>query len=102
MLFALSFYLAISLPNVFHIAKNYTFTYCLLHNHIKTFIDLKKAFDMIPREVIWWTVCELGVEEWQLRLKLVCIGDLLLVLSLWCWNKMSLVMILCWEYGWEV
>jgi len=28
------------------------------------FVDLEKAFDRVPREVIRWAVCKLGVEEW--------------------------------------
>jgi len=28
------------------------------------FVDLEKAFDSIPREVIRWAVHKLGVEEW--------------------------------------
>jgi len=28
------------------------------------FVDLEKAFDRVRREVIRWTVCKLGVEEW--------------------------------------
>ena len=28
------------------------------------FVDLEKAFDMVPREVISWAMCKLGVEEW--------------------------------------
>ena len=32
------------------------------------FIDLEKAFDRIPRKVIWWTLRKLGVEEWIVRL----------------------------------
>jgi len=29
-----------------------------------TFVNLKKAFDRVPREVISWAVRKLGVEEW--------------------------------------
>jgi len=28
------------------------------------FIDLEKAFDRVPREVIRWAMRKLGVEEW--------------------------------------
>jgi len=28
------------------------------------FVDLEKAFDRVPREVMRWAVCKLGVEEW--------------------------------------
>jgi len=28
------------------------------------FVDLEKAFDRVPREVISWAVRKLGVEEW--------------------------------------
>ena len=28
------------------------------------FVDLEKAFDRVPREVIRWTMRKLGVEEW--------------------------------------
>jgi len=28
------------------------------------FVDMEKAFDMVPREVISWAMCKLGVEEW--------------------------------------
>ena len=27
-----------------------------------TFVDFKKAFDMVPREVVWWALRYLGVE----------------------------------------
>ena len=27
-------------------------------------VDLEKAFDHVPRKVIWWTPRKLGVEEW--------------------------------------
>ena len=28
------------------------------------FVDLEKAFDRVPREVVWWALRHLGVEEW--------------------------------------
>lgn len=28
------------------------------------FIDLEKAFDRVPREVLWWALRKLGVDEW--------------------------------------
>jgi len=27
-------------------------------------VDLEKAYDKVPREVIRWAMCKLGVEEW--------------------------------------
>ena len=32
------------------------------------FVDLEKAFDRVPRRVIWWALRKLGVEEWLVRL----------------------------------
>ena len=32
------------------------------------FVDLDKAFDLVPRKVIWWALRKLGVEEWIVRL----------------------------------
>ena len=28
------------------------------------FVDLEKAFDRVPREVGWWVLRYLGVDEW--------------------------------------
>ena len=28
------------------------------------FVDLEKAFDGVPRKIIWWVLRKLGVEEW--------------------------------------
>ena len=32
------------------------------------FVDLEKAFDRVPRKVIWWALRKLAVEEWIVRL----------------------------------
>ena len=31
-------------------------------------VDLEKAFDRVPRKVIWWALRKLGVDEWIVRL----------------------------------
>ncbi|WP_347046853.1 RNA-directed DNA polymerase, partial [Escherichia coli] len=31
------------------------------------FVDLEKAFDRVPRKVIWWSLRKLGVDEWLVR-----------------------------------
>ena len=31
------------------------------------FVDLEKAFDRVPREVLWWAMRSLGVEEWAVH-----------------------------------
>ena len=37
------------------------------------FADLKKAFDRVPRDVIWWAMRKLGVDEWLVRM--IRVGD---------------------------
>ena len=32
------------------------------------FVDLEKAFDRVPRKVIWWALRYLGVDKWIVRL----------------------------------
>ena len=32
------------------------------------FVDLEKAFDRVPREVVQWAMRKLGVEEWLVRI----------------------------------
>ena len=32
-----------------------------------SFVDLEKAFDRVPRKVIWWAMRKLGIEEWIVR-----------------------------------
>ena len=31
------------------------------------FVDLEKAFDRVPRSVLWWALRSVGVEEWAVR-----------------------------------
>ena len=31
------------------------------------FADLEKAFELVPRRVIWWAMRKLGVEKWTIR-----------------------------------
>ena len=31
------------------------------------FVDLEKAFDRVPRRVIWWAMRKVGVEEWMIH-----------------------------------
>ena len=32
------------------------------------FVDLEKAFVRVPRDVIWWVMPKLGIDEWLVRL----------------------------------
>ena len=32
------------------------------------FVDLEKAFDRVPRKVLWWAMRSLGIDEWVVRL----------------------------------
>ena len=31
------------------------------------FVDLEKAFDRVPRDVVWWAMRKLGVDEWLVK-----------------------------------
>ena len=31
------------------------------------FVDFEKAFDRVPREVVWWALRKVGVEEWLIK-----------------------------------
>ena len=32
------------------------------------FVNLEKAFDRVPRQVLWWAMRKLGVEKWIIQL----------------------------------
>ena len=32
------------------------------------FVELEKAFDRVPRKIIWWAMRKLGVEDWLVRM----------------------------------
>ena len=36
-------------------------------------VDLEKAFARVPREVISWAICKLGVEEWLVSAVMSCL-----------------------------
>ena len=42
-----------------HLAKNKKLYFA--------FVDLEKAFDRVPRKVIWWAMRKLDIEEWIVR-----------------------------------
>ena len=42
-----------------YMAKNTTLYIC--------FIDLEKAFDRVPREILRWSMRKVGVEEWLIK-----------------------------------
>ena len=39
----------------------------LLFINYFAFVDLEKAFDRVPRKVLWWALRSVGVEEWSIR-----------------------------------
>ena len=40
------------------------------------FVDLEKAFDRVPREIVQWAMRKLGVEEWLVRIVMKMYEDL--------------------------
>jgi hypothetical protein len=40
------------------------------------FVDLEKAFDRVPRNVVWWSLRRLGVEEWLVNVIKVMYADI--------------------------
>ena len=46
-------------------------------------VDLEKAFDRVPREVITWAMRKLGVEEWLVSAVMSMYSGAKTVVSLW-------------------
>ena len=45
------------------------------------FVDLEKAFDRVPREVVWWALRKVGVDEWLVNvIKAMYVGNTTAVL----------------------
>ena len=40
-------------------------------------MDLEKAFDRVPRDVVWWSLRKLGVEEWLVNVIKVMYADIM-------------------------
>jgi hypothetical protein len=40
------------------------------------FVDLEKAFDRVPRKIVWWSLRHLGVEEWLVNVIKVMYKDI--------------------------
>ena len=38
------------------------------NNLYLAFVDLEKAFDRVPRMVVWWAMRKLGVDEWLVKI----------------------------------
>ena len=36
------------------------------------FVDLEKAFDRVPRDVVWWTLRKLIADEWLIKAVQAC------------------------------
>ena len=51
------------------------------------FVDLEKAFDHVPRDVIWWAMLKLGIDEWLVRLFQSMYKDVRR--RVWCWSGCS-------------
>ena len=48
----------------------------LLKKNWMAFVNLKKAFDRVPREVVWWALRSLGIEEWLVNVIKVLFNDI--------------------------
>ena len=44
------------------------------------FVYLEKAFDRVPRQVLWWPMRRVGVDEWMIHLVQAIYHNTLLVL----------------------
>ena len=50
-----------------YLAKNKTLYFA--------FVDLEKAFDRVPRRVLWWALRKVGVPEWIVRVVMAMYGN---------------------------
>ena len=76
------------------------FIVCQLQKHLAAnkplymaFVDLEKAFDRVPRDVIWWAMRKLGIDEWLVRLVQSMYKDVRsrrwVQQGVWCWSGCS-------------
>lgn len=36
-------------------------------NLYHSFVDLEKTFNSVPKKVVWWAMCNLGLHEWIVK-----------------------------------
>ena len=38
-----------------------------------TYVNVEKAFNRVPRKVLWWAVYAVGVREWLVKVVQACV-----------------------------